>query len=421
MPKVVGETPARDLIFEVRSVRMVLLRDAAHFTRLVVCSKCGRDVPGPPVLSPADLDHSPNPAICKDCVRSATGPPATARAATAPPAAVSQQPAPSVAAPAVARREPAPADDRVAALERQLAELTRLLHAQRSELDTALRLRTGENRAELTTLATDTQALAQSQEDLGRTQEDLGRRFDHVVERLERLQVGAGSDADRAQAASAAAAAQGRELQAGFRDGLAEVQSTIATHGAESARRLEALEQQVREADGEMSELGELHAALDVGMGTLRSEIAELRSAVRGVAGVQSDVQDELETLARVPRAGSTDDGRGRKVGRKSEAGQMPPVLAAVENLAQEHQQVKAQLAVLAQAVEAATAAAARASSQASASGPLRSDVRSLQEQLAAQNDALVALSTSVERLRRKVPGPAPAAKRAPRTTKDKS
>ncbi len=57
-----------------RSARLVLRGDAAHFNRLVVCTKCGREVPGRAVLGPADLDHPAQAVVCNDCVDAATEP-----------------------------------------------------------------------------------------------------------------------------------------------------------------------------------------------------------------------------------------------------------------------------------------------------------------------------------------------------------
>ncbi len=74
VPRAVGETDAGDPVFEVRGVRLVLHGDAAHFSRLVPCSNCGRDVVGAAVLSSADLDHVPLTVICNECVRKVTGP-----------------------------------------------------------------------------------------------------------------------------------------------------------------------------------------------------------------------------------------------------------------------------------------------------------------------------------------------------------
>lgn len=109
-PAVVGRTPEGDPVYEVRSVRLVLRGDAPHFSRLVQCSRCSREVPGPPVLSPADLDHPVHAVICAGCVRAASVP--------------SFGGAPAPAAPD-AEEEP----DRLAALEQRVAEQERRIEA----------------------------------------------------------------------------------------------------------------------------------------------------------------------------------------------------------------------------------------------------------------------------------------------------
>lgn len=106
-PAAVGATAAGEPVFEVRSVRLVLRGDAPHFNRLVRCSKCDREMPGPPVLSPADLDQPVHAVICAACVREAS--------------------VPSFGGEAVAA--PAEEDDRLAALERRVAEQERRIEA----------------------------------------------------------------------------------------------------------------------------------------------------------------------------------------------------------------------------------------------------------------------------------------------------
>ncbi|MDQ3643267.1 MAG: hypothetical protein M3450_17830, partial [Actinomycetota bacterium] len=70
VPKVVGQTTTGEPVFEIRSVRLVLPDDAAHFSRLLACTQCGRDIPGPRVLTPGDLDQPPNTVLCPNCVNS---------------------------------------------------------------------------------------------------------------------------------------------------------------------------------------------------------------------------------------------------------------------------------------------------------------------------------------------------------------
>lgn len=626
MPTVVGKASTGDPVFEVRGVRLILRPGATHFNRAISCSKCGRDVPGGGVLSPADLDLTPNPVICKNCVRTAGTAlfAAEDRPPLGPPAQAPE--APAVSEPeAVAEQEPAPPadEDRLEALERRLGEAIEGLRArgetERSELlavlegtsrridyvgerlaeqsqsmsaqvrDLEERLQrlqaTGDfgsgpvpsqaaipeqanvdlervearlnerleglaagvvsQRAELQAVLQEEmrQRLDQLEQGLAhaagtggpslhaleqrieetverlteraevqaelrvalegrvdelsaalrggtisvggdpiripsedeaqrREQESLLRRFDEVVERVEQLQASVEADRARAESDSVALAqaaidlarveeqlnqrfdrlaekvaraddtqaehrrsleeqvkdglsrmtaaleSHRQELQTGLREGLAVVQAAAPSGGSVDDSRVQALEDRLEKNDYEVSELGELHAALDVGLGALRTEIGEVRSAVQKVTGEQADIQDRLDSLTRAPQAAAPapgDSARGWKPGRKAETGaNLAVAIEAAEILAREHQQLKAQVADLEKAAEAATATAARASSQASTSGPLRSDVRLLQEQLAEQTEALDNLGRAVERLRRKVATPAAAAEPQP-------
>ena len=290
----------------------------------------------------------------------------------------------------------------------QLVELVQQLQA-RIESDTSV-------------AQSDSATLAQGNAELARIEEQLNQRIDGLAEKAARA---GDTEAERRRAlekqvrgglrrTAKALESHRRELKAELREQLAEVHAPVPTTASVSDNRLEALEERVERGDDEMSELGELHAALDVGLGALRSEIAEVRNAVKKVAGEQADVHDRLEDLDRAPRtAPPADSGRGRKPGRKADAGaNLAVAIEAAEILAREHQQLKAQVAELEKAAEAAAATAARASSLATASGPIRSDVRLLQEQLAAQNEAIATLGRTVERLRRK--GSTPAAAEPP-------
>ncbi len=660
MPTVVGTTSTGDPVFDVRGARLILRPGATHFNRAISCSKCGRDVPGAAVQSPADLDLTPNPVICKNCVSTA-GTALFAAEDSRPRELPVQAPdAPAVSAPET-KDEPAPPadEDRLAALEHGLADLATLITSastsgaaadepalgngeerlealerrlgeaieqlrtrgetersellavlegtsrridyvgqrlaeqsqsvsaqvrdleerlqrlqltgdagsgvapspaaapgqakvdlervearlnerleglvagvvsQRTELQTVLQeemrqrldqleqgvaqaagtggpsLHALEKRIEETverlTERAEVQAelrvalegrvdelaaalrggtssavvdpawIASENKARGREQEALLRRFDEVFERVQQLQASVEADKARAESDSVALAlaqanvelvrveeqlnqrfdrlaekvaraddteaerrrsleeqvedglsritaaleSHRRELQTGLREGLAVVQAAVPTGGSVSDSRVEALEERLEKSDYEVSELGELHAALDVGLGALRTEIGEVRSAVQKVTGEQADIQDRLDSFNRPPQAAAPgDSARGWKPGRKAETGaNLAVAIEAAEILAREHQQLKAQVADLEKAAEAATATAARASSQASTSGPLRSDVRMLQEQLAEQTEALDNLGRAVERLRRKVATPAAAGEPQP-------
>ncbi len=497
MPRPTGETDAGEPIYAIRSARLVLRGDAAHFNRLVPCSNCGRDVVGPALLGPGDLDQPVEPVTCDDC-----------RAKGLSPASVT------------AERAPAPAvDSRVEDLDRRLAELTALVDTLKAERDGAVEVGSEATETELATVATTVEQLTTGQqelrealqgaverveqvaaerldgsleemdgrikhlqaevgdvvgrvtadlagagaatEELARAQALLAERIDTVAASVDQLPAGFGATVtgrlDRLEERTALAAAsdaarlhalegrmgevsdglagldqeatrvagrlaeslasQADELRAVLADGLAEVRSTAAAPAADVSARLQALEKRMQRIAAEMSELGELHAALDAGMGALRSEIIEVRAAVTRVAGGQADVEDRLEAIVRAP-ALAAESGKGRKA-RKGEAGaQASAVLVFTDDLARELQQVKAHVATLQQAADAATATAARASAQAAASSPFRSDVRRLQEHVEAQDEALESLLLSVERLRKKGDGAPPAAKPSRPSTK---
>jgi septal ring factor EnvC (AmiA/AmiB activator) len=125
-PKVVDHTAAGDPVYEVRSVRLLLRPDASHFNRLVQCAKCGRDVPGPPVLDAASLEHPVNAVICKSCVQAS----AIATARQPDSIVANAGPAPqAVPRPEVTRSVPAVADGggdgRLSTLETQLRAVVR--------------------------------------------------------------------------------------------------------------------------------------------------------------------------------------------------------------------------------------------------------------------------------------------------------
>ncbi len=154
--------------------------------------------------------------------------------------------------------------------------------------------------------------------------------------------------------------------------------------------------------------------ALDEGLGDLTSQIAALREADKDLAAGLAETGGRLEAVAEVQRLARGDRGRRGWGARLPEAStHMAAIAAAINDLVREHQQLKSQVAAL----EDAAGTAARASAQASAVPVLRRDLRSLQEQLAVQTEAVGTLASSVERLRRRSPAKAPAAKRPARST----
>jgi len=71
-PTVVGRTNGGEPVFAINSVRLVLQGDATYFNRFDTCSRCGGDVPGALVTTPAQLSHPSHRVISSKCVRSAT-------------------------------------------------------------------------------------------------------------------------------------------------------------------------------------------------------------------------------------------------------------------------------------------------------------------------------------------------------------
>lgn len=196
---------------------------------------------------------------------------------------------------------------------------------------------------------------------------------------------------------------------------MADVRSSAAVP-ANIVDRLQALEKHGRQNQAELAELLELHAALDAGLGVLRSEIGGVRSAVKRVADGQADVDDRVEAV----RASLTteDASKGRRSGRKgAEEERMTAVAAAIEGLLVEQRQLRHELAALPQASDATAAAASRAASQASALSPLRGETKLLHQKIAEQEEGLAALRKTVEAERRSGPARATAGKR-PRAKK---
>lgn len=215
---------------------------------------------------------------------------------------------------------------------------------------------------------------------------------------------------------------QGRSLQAALAEGLAEVRATA--EGATpplDATRLQKLEEAVARRDAELEDLEDLHAALDLGMGELRSGILAGRAADSRTADALDEIYRRIEALFTAQSSARAEKGRGRRSSKKSTepSTDADAALTAVDELVREQHRLKAQLVNLQQAVDAAAKAAARAASVAAPLPSLRTDVRALHAALAEQKQALESLARTVERPRRKSPAPAPApAKKAPRATR---
>ena len=204
---------------------------------------------------------------------------------------------------------------------------------------------------------------------------------------------------------------QRRELEEGLQAGLADVRSAVPpSPAAVDDTRFNTLERQMEQTRGEMSDLNELHAALDAGLGVLRSELGEVRTALSRMADAKADLEDRLETFVRMSLVPEGEKGRKAKKAAESTLGTLG---AAVQDLLREQRQLKDTVTGLTQASDAATAAAVRASNQAASVSPLRSDMKALHQQVVEQQEALDALRGTVESLRQPPPAaPPPAAKR---------
>ena len=376
VPKVVGKTERGDPIFEVRNVRMLLPSPATHFSRLVTCMNCAREVAGLPVLSAADLNHAPGPFLCADCV-------AALRALSG---------------------DGVPAAGRVDVSRSERPAKEELVH-RLDDLDRRFAAAAAEENARAEALETRLRELEAGVEEAVTAKDAESPTLREAIE-------------DRIRALDDERESQRAEVQARLREGLADVRAAAAVP-ADIVDRLQALQKQGRQNQDELSELHELHAALDAGLGALRSEIGDVRTGVKRVADGQADIDDRLETYVRAsltPDEATT----GRRPGRKgAEADRMTAVAAAIEDLMREQRQLKQELASLAERSDATAAAASRAAGQVSALSPLRSELKLLRQEIAEQNEALDTLRKTVEAQRRSGPTRTPAGKRAPAKKKD--
>ncbi|HET7719236.1 MAG TPA: hypothetical protein VFK43_04660, partial [Acidimicrobiales bacterium] len=261
---------------------------------------------------------------------------------------------------------------------------------------------------------------------LGQTVADLGGRLNSLAEQSSDT---AGAEEKRVAAVEAkvdetanrlsrALEAQRQELQDGLQKGLADVMAAVPPAPEDYDARFRALERQVHQSRGEVSELNELHAALDAGLGTLKAEIGDVRMALSRVVDSKADLEDRLETFVRMSLVPEGD--KGRKA-RKTAESTLGTLSAAVQDLLREQRQLKDSFATLEHASDAATAAAARASTQASSLAPLRTEVKLLHQELVEHQQALDALRRTVARLRQPPPPPPPPAAAPPTTPAKKA
>ena len=231
-PTVVGRTSDGRTVFEVRSVRLVLGAGAPYFHKLVQCAKCGCELTGPAVLTPADLDQPTNARVCDLCVRSAV--PAY-RSPEKRPQEPSAAPAPPRDAVAEEPEAAGPVDDeRVALVDARLAEMTARLAAL-AGIDERVR--------RLSQRVDD--VLKDQQGQLGVLAASLG----HVRERL----------ATEVQAGMAAATVDGERgrVQAALAEGLASLEHRIEVQASALTDLMDGLR-----ADFEKALEGAMHQVL---------------------------------------------------------------------------------------------------------------------------------------------------------------
>jgi hypothetical protein len=267
-PTVIGRTGDGETVFGIRSVRVVLRGDSPHFNRLAECSKCGRDVPGAPVLGPADLDQPSHPVICSNCVRSAPMPswvPAPA-------------PAPAVPPPVQVAAEPVH-DGRLKALEAQLREVVTQLVAgadvQRSQgaAADATSAALTEVRAEVREMADGAAARAAATE--AEVRRSVGS-LTELVETQHRDMV--------ALAGAVADTRSGVERVAESNRVLARVQHELHQRLLDTMARISAQPgadqlAEVNERDNDAARAA-LHGAVEAGLDRARSEVESLRDQV---------------------------------------------------------------------------------------------------------------------------------------------
>ena len=350
-PKMVGRTRSGEPVFEVRSVRLVLRADAGHFSRLAECSKCGREVPGPPVLGPADLDRPAHSVICKDCVR------ASVAASPLQPERRQVRPETANTPAAEPESEPSkpvePADDvRLAAMEAELqsamSRLAELADVQdeelaESRLQEALRKGLADIRAEVleasegSTARADLEALAQVVQAQQRQLVSLSAELDETRADVQRL---AGVQRDET-------------AESRLQEGLADIRAEVL-RSSESGPAWEDVEALAQLVQGQQGQVVSLSAVLD----ETRAEVKRLAEsdlesrtapAGAGIAGLEERLRGDVATLVQLVET-LRGDIEG-PLGTSAQNG-MAMVVRAIQELAQGRDEVKARLDALASAIE---------------------------------------------------------------------
>lgn len=253
-PRLVDQTAGGLAVYDARSVRLVLVGDATHFNRLMPCSKCGKEVPGPPVLSATDLDRPSHPVICKECVRASgvsqvghTSGPAAPSPLPEPPPEVEVVIAPETPAPQpeVAEVEPGQEPDtlpvadeaRLAAIEDQLGvallRITEVADVQRLE---SIRRAKGDEGVQAQVQAALVQALAELRAEVLASAEATATRLAALEEGVR------------------AAVAETRAELARVSTSTEDLAARVSAQAANTASALEAVQARFGSVEGAMDE-----------------------------------------------------------------------------------------------------------------------------------------------------------------------
>lgn len=237
-------------MYEIRSVRAVLPAGAAHFHRLVRCTKCDREVPGPPLVTPADLDQPAHPVFCDRCARSPAAAREVPRKKEAPRAPVAQPRSPPVVG-------DKPSEDvsvdrrRLAAVEARLAEVLSRLPSPVDEDDLLRRLSNqvaGAMREQNAELGRISASVSEVRAEVGALAEGLDRQRAEIAALEERI-------GDESAAVTALLEAGASRLHALEQKIHASVQRLIhPVEGRPPGALLESLEQQLREAEERLTQ-----------------------------------------------------------------------------------------------------------------------------------------------------------------------
>lgn len=337
-PKVVGETKGGALVFEVRSVRLVLTDDARHFNRLTDCSKCGREVAGAAVFRPADLDRPTEPALCKSCLPGSVtaGPPPRERRTP-----TSQPPAAPVAEAPEEAPEPAEAtlDARLKTIEAQweaavgLAEPIDVdgLKSAETRLQDALRQGLAEVRAEMSAALERGADLAMVDEEARRRTEKLTQAVQAQQGRL--LSLSAVLDEVRTEMRRLAASTEGSRAQA-------ELERWIDERIAGARIDVTALEQRLRDHLTPLARRADLNQELARSHGALERRIEETAaSAAAQAAAVEQQLRAEISDLRQL--VGALRHEIEASLGAPVQAG-LAAIVQAVQELARARDEIRA-------------------------------------------------------------------------------